>query len=117
PQELSRVLLNLLDNACYAVRKKKDLLSGAEYTPLISLTTVSSPQAVEIRVRDNGVGIPREPLDVVCNPFFTTKEVGEGTGLGLSLSHDIIVKGYGGSLHIDSIEGDYTEVVVSLPKR
>ncbi|WP_275937424.1 sensor histidine kinase [Sorangium cellulosum] len=99
------------------MRKKKERLSGGGFTPVIRLATAAAHDAVEIRVRDNGVGIPRDLLDVVCNPFFTTKEAGEGTGLGLSLSHDIIVKGYGGSLRIDSIEGDYTEVAVSLPRR
>ncbi|OON69455.1 ATP-binding protein [Hymenobacter sp. CRA2] len=114
PQDLGRVLLNLLTNAFYAVHRRQQT-AGPGYQPTVQVSTRQLPQAVEIRVRDNGPGIAADVLPHVFEPFFTTKPVGEGTGLGLSLSHDIVTKGHGGGLRIDTQPGVYTEFIVTLP--
>jgi signal transduction histidine kinase len=114
PQEIGRVLLNLFNNAFYATSQKKALLNG-QYQPLVRVTTQTIGNKVEIRVKDNGTGIPEIVQQKIFQPFFTTKPAGEGTGLGLSLSYDIITKGHGGELKVDSKEGEYTEFIVRLP--
>ncbi len=114
PQDIGRVLLNLFNNAFYAVHQKKKTITG-RYQPTVTLTTTVKKGFVEISVRDNGNGIPDSIKDKIMQPFFTTKPTGEGTGLGLSLSYDIIVKGHAGSINIDTKEGEYTEFTISLP--
>jgi len=115
PQDLMRVLLNLISNGMYAAHKRA---AGAveDFAPLISVTTRAHADSVEIEVRDNGHGIPAEVRDKIFLPFFTTKPAGEGTGLGLSLSFDIIVKQHGGELTVESQPDDYTVFRVSLPR-
>jgi two-component system NtrC family sensor kinase len=113
PQEIGRVLLNLFNNAFYAVqqRQKKE---GPEYRPEVKVTTVLNGSYVLIKIWDNGVGIPASIMDKILQPFFTTKPAGQGTGLGLSLSRDIIVNGHGGMLSVNSEEGVCTEFVITL---
>jgi signal transduction histidine kinase len=113
-QDISRVLLNLFNNAFYAVNDKKKT-AGAGYKPEVSVTTLSENGRVVIKVKDNGNGIPDGIKDKIMQPFFTTKPTGEGTGLGLSLSYDIVVKGHGGSINVDTKEGEFTEFIVTLP--
>jgi signal transduction histidine kinase len=115
PQDLSRVLLNLLTNACHAVYEKQQA-TGSAYSPTITVSTRSEPEAVEIRVRDNGPGIPVEIHDQIFNPFFTTKPVGEGnTGLGLSIAYEIVTQGHHGTIKVESEPGNFTEFVIRLP--
>jgi signal transduction histidine kinase len=114
PQEIGRALLNLFNNAFYAVSEKKKQLNGT-YEPVVSVSTRSRGGKVEICVKDNGNGIPQNIVDKIFQPFFTTKPTGEGTGLGLSLSYDIVTKGHGGELRTDSKEGEGSEFIVSLP--
>jgi predicted ATPase/signal transduction histidine kinase/tRNA A-37 threonylcarbamoyl transferase component Bud32 len=116
PQEISRVLLNLIANAGYAVGKKREAANDAQYQARIRVSTRNAGDVAELRVYDNGVGIPHGIRDRVFNPFFTTKPTGEGTGLGLSICHDIIVKSNRGSIRFDSVEGEFTEFVISIPK-
>ncbi len=114
PQDIGRVLLNLFNNSFYAVSEKKRLnLPG--YEPTVTLRTKRYIDHVEIRVRDNGTGIPESVLDKMFQPFFTTKPTGQGTGLGLSLSFDIVTKGHGGSLEVKTKEGEYAEFIIELP--
>lgn len=113
-QDIGRVLLNLLTNAFYAVTQKKKLLRDA-YAPVVSVTTKRVGDHVEIRIRDNGNGIPPKVLDKIYQPFFTTKPTGEGTGLGLSMSYDIIKKGHLGELKVKTKEGEYAEFIIILP--
>jgi len=114
PQDLGRVLLNLFNNAFYAVQQKQQKKEQA-YQPEVSVSTRRLADAVEIRVRDNGPGIPKEAANRIFQPFFTTKPAGQGTGLGLSLSFDIVTKGHGGKLSFDTAEGQYTEFTIQLP--
>ena len=116
PQEIVRVLVNLFSNAFYAVKKQSAAMDG-EYTPTISLTTRDMGHEVEIRVRDNGIGMSQEVRDRLFDPFFTTKPTGEGTGLGLSMSYDIITQQHGGRIEVDSEPGSFTEFVVGLPRQ
>jgi signal transduction histidine kinase len=116
PQELTRVLLNLFSNAFYALRERARAEPDPGYAPILSVTTRRSSEGVEIRVRDNGAGVPDWVRAKIFNPFFTTKPAGEGTGLGLSLSHDIIVKQHGGSLEIETEPGAYAEFIINLPR-
>ncbi|MBD0367543.1 MAG: two-component sensor histidine kinase [Flavisolibacter sp.] len=113
-QDISRVLLNLLNNAFYAVSEKRKKLDSG-YEPVVLIGTKRLEGKIEIWVRDNGIGIPRELLGKIYQPFFTTKPIGEGVGLGLSLSYDIIAKGHGGEMKVDMKEGEYTEFVMQLP--
>jgi signal transduction histidine kinase len=115
PQNLSRVFLNIVNNACYATNEKKILLREA-YNPVLSIKTKNFDEHFEIHIRDNGKGIPKAVLDKVFNPFFTTKPPGQGTGLGLSLSQDIIVKEHHGSMKVESVEGEFAEFIISIPK-
>jgi signal transduction histidine kinase len=116
PQEITRVLLNLISNGFYAVTKRKADNGSAGFEPLVTATTKGSSSHVEIRIRDNGIGIPPEVKEKMFNPFFTTKPAGEGTGLGLSMSHDIIVKQHGGTIDVDTEPGVFTEFTIILPR-
>jgi two-component system NtrC family sensor kinase len=113
PQDIGRVLLNLYNNAFYAVTEKKKS-AGVGYEPTVSVSTKKINDKVEIRVKDNGNGIPQKVVDKIFQPFFTTKPAGVGTGLGLSLSYDI-VKAHGGEIKVNTSEGEFTEFVVQLP--
>jgi signal transduction histidine kinase len=115
PQEITRVFLNLISNGFYAATKRKE--AGDEtFEPTLSATTKSLGNSVEIRIRDNGTGIPLEVKEKMFNPFFTTKPAGEGTGLGLSMSHDIVVKQHGGKIDVDTMPGVFTEFIITLPR-
>ncbi|MBO2008577.1 ATP-binding protein [Hymenobacter negativus] len=114
PQELGRVLLNLFTNALYATRRRQQS-SPPDYQPQVQVRTRRMDHEVEIRVRDNGTGMPATVAAQVFEPFFTTKPTGEGTGLGLSLAHDIITKGHGGTLTVETEDGKFTEFTVRLP--
>jgi len=114
PQDIARVLINLFNNAFYAVNQKRKAL-GADYKPTVSVTTSYTGGQFSISVKDNGNGIPDAIKDKIMQPFFTTKPTGEGTGLGLSLSYDIVVKGHGGKIDIHTQEKEYTELIIILP--
>ncbi|TPQ32483.1 histidine kinase [Bradyrhizobium guangdongense] len=116
PQEITRVLLNLISNGFYAVAKRRGETAGG-FEPVLSATTRARGDAVEIRIRDNGTGIPQDVQEKMFNPFFTTKPAGEGTGLGLSMSHDIIVKQHGGTIEVDTLPGAFTEFTIRLPRK
>ena len=114
PQDLGRVLVNLFNNAFYAL-KAKQCKEGQAFQPQITVSTRRLEEAFEIKVKDNGTGIPKEAVNRIFQPFFTTKPTGQGTGLGLSLSHDIVTKGHGGKLYFETVEGKYTEFIVQVP--
>jgi signal transduction histidine kinase len=116
PQEIGRVLLNLLNNAFHAVQEKAEF-AGDSFVPEVRVATRRSGDSVEIRVSDNGSGIPEGLREKIFEPFFTTKATGEGTGLGLSLSHEIVTQGHGGSLTVGASNGGGAEFVVRLPAR
>ena len=116
PQEITRVLLNLISNGFYAATRRKAETNGGSYEPVLSVATKNLGDRIEIRVRDNGTGIPSEVKEKMFNPFFTTKPAGEGTGLGLSLSHDIVVKQHAGSIEVDTRPGEFTEFRIVLPR-
>jgi signal transduction histidine kinase len=116
PQEITRVLLNLISNGFYAVTRRKADNGAADFEPLVTATTRGGADHVEIRIRDNGTGIPPEVKEKMFNPFFTTKPAGEGTGLGLSMSHDIIVKQHGGTIEVETEPGAFTEFRLTLPR-
>ena len=116
PQDITRVLLNLISNGFYAATKRRAEADGDDYEPTLVASTRTLGDRVEIRVRDNGTGIPPEVKEKMFNPFFTTKPAGEGTGLGLSISHDIIVKQHGGSIEVDTQPGEFTEIRIILPR-
>jgi len=116
PQEITRVLLNVISNGFYAATKRKDQGNDNGYEPTLAASTKNLGDRVEIRIRDNGTGIPPEVKDKMFNPFFTTKPAGEGTGLGLSISHDIIVKQHAGSIEVDTQPGEFTEFRITLPR-
>ncbi|MDR3719192.1 MAG: ATP-binding protein, partial [Bryobacteraceae bacterium] len=116
PQDISRVFLNILNNACYAANEKARK-AGAGFAPTLTVRTVNLGDAVEVRIRDNGMGIPADVRDRIFDPFFTTKPTGHGTGLGLSISHDIIVQEHGGQLEVETEPGEFTEFVVRLPRQ
>ena len=113
-QDIGRVLLNLFNNAFYAVNEKKKT-AGDDYKPEVTVSTSSTSKEIQIKVKDNGNGIPDAIKDKIMQPFFTTKPTGEGTGLGLSLSYDIVVKGQGGSIEVDTKEREFTGITVKLP--
>jgi signal transduction histidine kinase len=115
PQEITRVFLNLISNGFYAAAKRKESGEGG-FEPVLSATTKNLGNRVEIRIRDNGTGIPLEVREKMFNPFFTTKPAGEGTGLGLSMSHDIVVKQHGGKIDVDTEPGAFTEFIITLPR-
>ena len=113
PQDIGRVVLNLFTNAFYAVaERKKQQPEG--YEPLVSFSTKKLNDKIEVHVKDNGNGIPQKILDKIFQPFFTTKPTGQGTGLGLSLSYDI-VKAHGGELKVETKDGEGSEFIISLP--
>jgi signal transduction histidine kinase len=113
PQEIGRVLLNLLNNAFYAVHEKKKI-ADSNYEPTVSVSTIVNDDQIAIKVKDNGNGIPKKVMDKIFQPFFTTKPTGEGTGLGLSLSYDI-VRAHGGELKVETKEGEGSEFIIHLP--
>ncbi len=129
PQDIGRVMLNLFSNAFYAVNEKSKLIASEErllidpeditaiqpYEPTLTVSTKKIGNLVEIKVKDNGTGIPKKALDKIFQPFFTTKPTGEGTGLGLSLAYDIVTKGHGGEFKVETEEGNFTEFTVVLP--
>ena len=115
PQDIGRVFLNLINNAFYAVSERKDQSAGKPYEPTVSIKTKKAGNRAEITVKDNGNGIPQNIVDKIFQPFFTTKPTGQGTGLGLSLSYDIITKGHNGELKVQSKEGEGAEFIISLP--
>ena len=116
PQDIRRALLNLIANGFYAATKRNTETNGGDYEPTLTASTRNLGDRVEIRIRDNGTGIPPDVKEKMFNPFFTTKPTGEGTGLGLSISHDIIVKQHAGSIDIDTQPGEFTEIIVTLPR-
>jgi two-component system NtrC family sensor kinase len=116
PQEITRALLNLISNGFYAATKRKEQDNSEGHEPTLAATTKDLGDRVEIRIRDNGTGIPPEVKEKIFNPFFTTKPAGEGTGLGLSITHDIIVKQHGGSIEVETQPGEFTEFRIVLPR-
>ncbi|NUM78151.1 GHKL domain-containing protein [candidate division KSB1 bacterium] len=115
PQDISRVLLNIINNACYAANQKKKA-SEDGFSPTLSVATKNLSDKIEVRIRDNGNGIPPDVRAKIFNPFFTTKPAGQGTGLGLSISHDIIVQQHHGEIKVKTEEGKFTEFIISLRK-
>jgi PAS domain S-box-containing protein len=115
PQDMMRVFLNLITNGMYAANKR-GATAGEAFSPTISITTRADDGKIEIEVRDNGTGIPAEVREKIFMPFFTTKPAGEGTGLGLSLSYDIVVKQHGGELTVESEPGEFTTFRVTIPR-
>jgi two-component system NtrC family sensor kinase len=116
PQEITRVLLNLVSNGLYATNKRGQEVGG-DFKPMLYAATKNLGDRVEIRIRDNGTGIPPEVREKMFNPFFTTKPAGEGTGLGLSMSYDIIAKQHGGTIEVDTVPGELTEFTIRLPRK
>jgi PAS domain S-box-containing protein len=116
PQDITRVLLNLFSNGFYAARRRQSMEATPGFEPTLKVVTRELGDAVEIRVRDNGIGIPEEVKDKLFQPFFTTKPTGEGTGLGLSISYDIVTQQHGGSITVDSKVGEYSEFTIRLPR-
>jgi two-component system NtrC family sensor kinase len=116
PQEITRAFLNLISNGFYAASKRKEENGESDFEPMLQVATKNLGNTVEIRIRDNGIGIPAEVREKMFNPFFTTKPAGEGTGLGLSMSHDIIVKQHGGRIDVETEPGQFTEFRIVLPR-
>src|SRR3974390_2057469 len=117
-QEITRAFLNLISNGFYAPSNHKaENCDDPNFEPVLSAATKNLGNRVEIRIRDNGTGIPPEVKEKIFNPFFTTKPSGEGTGLGLSMSYDIIVKQHGGSIDVETEPGLFTEFKIVLPRR
>jgi two-component system, NtrC family, sensor kinase len=116
PQEITRVLLNLFGNGFYAANKRRRKGVQPDFRPVLTVATGDLGDAVEIRVRDNGTGIPTEFRDRLFQPFFTTKPPGEGTGLGLWISWDMVTQQHGGTITVDSREGEFTEFTIRLPR-
>lgn len=116
PQDLSRVILNIVNNSCYALDEKiKQRIPG--FAPEVMISTRKLNDKIEIRIKDNGTGIPQHVIDKIFNPFFTTKPTGKGTGLGLSMSYDIVTKIHKGKLEVNSKEGEFTEFIVTIPEK
>jgi two-component system NtrC family sensor kinase len=116
PQDITRVFLNLFGNGFYAGNKRRQKTGDGTFKPTLKVTTRERGEAVEIAVRDNGIGIAPEHREKVFQPFFTTKPTGEGTGLGLSISYDIVTQQHGGTMAVDSRVGEFTEFTVRLPR-
>ena len=116
PGDVTRVLLNLIDNGFYAATKRWKATGDLAFTPTLRVATRDHGDAIEVRVRDNGTGIPSEARDMVFQPFFTTKPTGDGTGLGLSISYDIVTQQHGGTITVDSRVGEFAEFTVRLPR-
>ena len=117
PQEITRAFLNLISNGVYAATRRKKENEEPGFEPTLRATTKNLGTTVEIRIRDNGTGIPAEVQEKMFNPFFTTKPAGEGTGLGLSMTHDIIVKQHGGRIDVATEPGQFTEFTIVLPRK
>jgi PAS domain S-box-containing protein len=117
PQDLSRVFLNLFNNGFYATRMRRQQVKDPGYQPILRVSTRDLGEAAEIRIRDNGTGMPADVVDKIFTPFFTTKPAGEGTGLGLSLSYDIVAHQHNGTFDVDTREGEYTAFTITLPHR
>jgi signal transduction histidine kinase len=117
PQDMTRVFLNIFSNGFYAATRRARKEGGAGFVPTLKVTTRDAGEMLEIRVRDNGTGIPADIRDKLFQPFFTTKPTGEGTGLGLSITYDIVTKQHGGSITVDSEVGAFSEFVVTLPRK
>jgi signal transduction histidine kinase len=115
PQDIGRVILNLINNAFYAVNERQKNEKDSGYKPRVTLTTKKQADQVVIEVADNGTGMPEQIKEKIFQPFFTTKPTGEGTGLGLSLSYDIVTKGHGGTIEVETTEGIGTKFIISLP--
>jgi signal transduction histidine kinase len=115
PQEIIRVFLNLISNGFYAATKRAGE-AGTVFEPKLQAVTRNLGDTIEIRIRDNGTGIPPDVREKIFNPFFTTKPAGEGTGLGLSMSHDIVVKQHGGAIDLATEPGAFTEFIITLPR-
>ena len=116
PQEITRALLNLISNGFYAATRRNEQDNSHGYEPTLMAATKNLGDKVEIRIRDNGTGVPPEVREKMFNPFFTTKPAGEGTGLGLSITHDIIVKQHSGSIEVDTQPREFTEARITLPR-
>ncbi len=116
PQDLTRVFLNLFSNGFYAAKDRAGTGADVGFAPTLKVTTRAAGDAVEVRVRDNGTGIPGDIRGKLFEPFFTTKPTGEGTGLGLSITYDIVTKQHGGTITVDSEVDGFTEFVVTLPR-
>src|SRR5690606_2923786 len=116
PQEITRALLNLISNGFHATVRRSTEANGTAYRPMLEASTRNLGDAVEIRIRDNGTGIPAEVKAKMFTPFFTTRPAGEGTGLGLSLSHDIIVRQHSGTIDVETEPGSFTEFRIVLPR-
>jgi signal transduction histidine kinase len=116
PPSLSRVVLNIINNSIYATAEKKKKVGG-DYMPMLTVTTKNLDEKIELRFRDNGPGIPKKDVEKIFEPFFTTKPTGEGTGLGLSLSYDIIVKMHKGEFKVETLENHFAEFIILLPKK
>jgi signal transduction histidine kinase len=117
PQEITRALLNLISNGFYAATKRKTENGESGFEPTLTASTKNLGSAVEIRIRDNGTGVQAEVQEKMFNPFFTTKPAGEGTGLGLSMTHDIVVKQHGGRIDVSTEPGQFTEFTIVLPRK
>ena len=117
PRDITRVCLNLFGNGFYAATKRGREGGDPKFKPTLKVSTQDLGDAVEIRTRDNGIGIPAEIKDKLFQPFFTTKPTGEGTGLGLSISYDIVTQQHGGTIEVDSRVGQFTEFTVRLPRK
>jgi signal transduction histidine kinase len=115
PTNLGRVFYNLIDNACYATDKKKKEQTG-NYSPIVSIRTANGEEFVTVTIRDNGIGISKDILARAFSPFVTSKPAGQSAGMGLSISYDIITQDHGGKIELDSEEGEFTEVKITLPK-
>jgi signal transduction histidine kinase len=116
PQDMTRVFLNLFSNAFYAANKRRRETNDGEFKPTLTVTTRDVGKDVEVRVRDNGSGIPAAIRDKLFQPFFSTKPTGEGTGLGLSISYEIVTKEHRGSIEVASVVGEFTEFTIYLPR-
>ncbi|HYM02213.1 MAG TPA: PAS-domain containing protein [Stellaceae bacterium] len=116
PQDMTRVFLNLCGNGFYAAGERRRSAGQSDFRPILKVTTRELGDAVEVRIRDNGIGIPPEIKDRLFQPFFTTKPTGEGTGLGLSISYDIVTQQHGGTIDVESRVGDFTEFTIRLPR-
>jgi signal transduction histidine kinase len=116
PQEVNRVFINLIGNGFYAATKRQREIGEPSFRPILKVETRDLGDTVEVRIRDNGIGIHAEIRDKLFQPFFTTKPTGEGTGLGLSISYDIVTQQHGGTIEVQSEVGEFTEFTVRLPR-
>jgi len=117
PQDVTRVFLNLCGNGFYAANKRRKDGGNDAFRPMLKVATRDLGDEVEVRIRDNGIGIPPDIKDKLFQPFFTTKPTGEGTGLGLSISYDIVTQQHGGTIAVDSAVGNFTEFTIRLPRK